>query len=72
MGQSIHWVVVTEDANLTSLGILKEDGLVYNTDGTVSPIIHQFDRDPDLVKMMELRKNKLLQEWNERRKELTK
>jgi hypothetical protein len=65
-------LLMTEDANLTSLGILKEDGLVYNTDGTVSPIIHQFDRDPDLVKIMELRKNKLLQEWNERRKELTK
>lgn len=63
-------LLMTDDVNLTSLGVLKKDGLVYNTDGSVSPIIHQFDRDPDLVKIMELRKNQLLQQWNERRREL--
>jgi hypothetical protein len=56
-------LLISEKSNLTSLGVLRSDGFIYNTNGEVSPIIHQYDRDIKLSQIMEKRKQLLLRNW---------
>jgi hypothetical protein len=60
-------ILISQENNLTSLGILRSDGFVYNNDGDISPVIHQYDRDIELSIIMNRRKQKLLHEWMTKR-----
>lgn len=58
-------LLVSNVGNLTTLGLLNDKLEVTNNDRTtVSPIIHQFDRDDRFRDIMIERKQQLLDEWN--------
>ncbi len=44
----------------------KEKQLVLNLDGSVSPVVHQYDRDAELSDVMRSRLRKMLQEWKDK------
>lgn len=49
---------------LSELGLYNKDTqLVLNVDGTISPVVHQYDRDAELSDLMRSRLRKMTQEW---------
>jgi hypothetical protein len=49
---------------LSELGLYNKDKqLVLNVDGTISPVVHQYDRDAELSELMKSRLRKMTQEW---------
>lgn len=57
-------LLVSNVGNLTDLRLLNDQLEVLNNDRTtVSPIVHQFDRDTQFRNIIEDRKRKLLNEW---------
>ena len=54
---------------LRSLGILdNKTDHVLNWDGSISPILHQYDRDPELKSIIDQRGKNLVRQWKQRRK----
>ena len=52
---------------LSELGLYNKDKqLVLNVDGTVSPVVHQYDRDAELSELMRSRLRKMTHEWNDK------
>lgn len=47
---------------LREWGVLDKDNLVLNWDGSISPVVHQFDRDDELKKMMKVKVSKLMRD----------
>jgi hypothetical protein len=61
-------LLVSNVGNLTDLELWNDKLEVLNNDrATVSPIVHQFDRDDQFRTIIEARKRKLLNEWKKRK-----
>lgn len=53
---------------LSEWGVLDVDTKkVYNWDKSLSPVVHQFDRDEDLNKIIKEKKKDFMNNWKERR-----
>lgn len=62
------------DLKLRDIGAYNpSDGLVYNWDKTVSPVVHQWDRDKELFHLTEERTfKKMKRDWYEKQKHKSK
>lgn len=49
---------------LSEVGLLR-NGTVWNSDGTISPVVHMFDRDQELKDIQHNRSLEELAKWNE-------